>query len=352
MKTPYISVLAAAVLAFGCILAAACSSPPIEPRNVIPSDALVNLETQDIGAALSAITENPTFTAAAASSPNIVPLKWIKVSVAVTGFETAETKTDDGSVLNLRPHFVAVAETNAWNFQTRGFVEERLDGLVKNSYGEKTKLNRVGKYDGDLYEWAAPDGRKSYALVTGSVIYFSNDIAAIEKCLAVKRGEQESIAKDPQFTDAERQNVLASGFITEDGIAQIANLLGVSAAINTGEDADIQSFVARVLPQAVRGMAGGISWSAERTDDGIEDEYRIKLKDVAATTSAEAFAPASSSDAGLSAFVPKNSAGATRYDLADAKKSLKSAVENKSKKVDTFIAKQKKIINASLLEKY
>src|SRR5690606_33296143 len=258
MRWPYFSVIAAAALSAACVFAAACSAPPIEPRSVIPADALVYLETEDLGAAISAITENPKFSEISTSVPNLETLNGIKVSVAVTDLETKETKTDGGSVLDLRPHFVAVAETNAWNFQARGFVEERLDELVKHSYGDKTKLNRVGKYGGDLYEWVAPDGRRSYALVIGSAVYFSNDIAAIEKCLAVGRGEQASIAKRPEILDVEHEGVLASGFLTEDRIAQIANLVGVSAAMNSGDDAGIQSFVARVLPQALRGIAGGI----------------------------------------------------------------------------------------------
>lgn len=351
MKRTFISLTAITVCIAACIFASACSSAPIEPRSVMPADTLVYLETRDLGAALSAITENPKFRETAASVPNIEPLKGIKISVAVTGFETKETKTDGGSVLDLRPHFVAVAETNAWNFQARGFVEDKLDGLVKNSYGEKTKLNRVGKYDGDLYEWVATDGRRSYALVIGSAIYFSNDIAAIEKCLAVKRGEQEALKnREP----ADNESSLASGFISQDGIAQIANLLGVSAAMNTGDDADIQSFVARVLPQAVRGMVSEISWSAKRTDSGIEDEYRVKLKDETAAKAADAFrtfSEAASNDE-LYAFVPKDSAGSTRYELADPKQAWNSAVEITRENVDPVSANLIKIFSAALFEPY
>ncbi len=351
MKRQHFSVIALGAVIAACIFAAACSSAPIDPRSAMPADALIYIETRDLGTALSAVIENPKFKEAAASVPNIEALMGIKVSVAVTGFETKETKENGGSVLDLHPHFVAVAETNAWNFQARGFVEDRLDGIVKNSYGEKTKLNRVGKYDGDLYEWAAADGRRSYALVIGSAVYFSNDIAAMEKCLSVQHGEQTAIAVRPEFTAPDE--LLASGYISEDGIAQIANLLGVSAAMNTGEDADVQSFVARVLPQAVRRIAGEISWSAKRTDGRIEDEYRIKLKDGTAAKAAEAFSVLSGrTDDGLYAFVPKDPAAATRYDIADPKKAWNAAVEITREHVDPVSANLINIFSATLFEPY
>ena len=341
----------AAVLIAVCVFAFACSSAPIEPRSVMPADALIYLETRDLGAALSAITENPKFIETAASVPNIEPLKGIQISIAVTGFETKETKTDDGSVLDLRPHFVAVAETNAWNFQARGFVEDKLDGLVKGSYGENTKLNRVGKYDGDLYEWVAADGRRSYALVIGSAIYFSNDMAAIEKCLAVKRGEAEALKFEKPTDPA---SSLASGFISQDGIAQIANLLGVSAAMNSGDDADIQSFVARVLPQAVRGTVSEISWWAKRMETGIEDQYYIKLKDETAPTAADAFRTLSvkPSDETLYSFIPQNADGVTRYELADPKTAWNSAVKITRENVDPVSGNLIGIFAAALFEPY
>src|SRR5690606_29156383 len=139
---------------------------------------------------------------------------------------------------------------------------------------------------------------------------------------------------------ADAESALASGFISEDGLAQIANLLGVSAAMNAGDDPDIQSFIARVLPQAVRGMVSGVSWSARRAEKGIGDEYRIKLKDETAAKAADAFRTFSvqTSDSELYAFIPKDSAGATRYDLANPKKAWNSALEMTPANVDPVSA--------------
>jgi len=70
----------------------ACSSQPTDVRNVIPGDALVYLETQDMGKALQAVTDNDAFRAAAKAQPDFSALNGIKVGVAVTGFETKEEK--------------------------------------------------------------------------------------------------------------------------------------------------------------------------------------------------------------------------------------------------------------------
>ena len=44
----------------------------------------------------------------------------VKVSIAVTGFESSEQSvTEQNAVLKVQPRLVVVAETNAWGWQTR-----------------------------------------------------------------------------------------------------------------------------------------------------------------------------------------------------------------------------------------
>src|SRR5689334_3121454 len=62
-----------------------CGSKPTDPRTVIPGDALVYLESNDLREALRPITENPKFEAAAKSNPNLDALKGVRVAIAVTG---------------------------------------------------------------------------------------------------------------------------------------------------------------------------------------------------------------------------------------------------------------------------
>ncbi len=115
---------------------AACSSKPTDVRTVVPGDALIYLETQDLGKALQAVTDNDAFRAAAKSQPDVSALNGIKVGVAVTGFETKDIPTPDGPTeLNVQPRFVAVAETNAWNYQAIKVAENKLGEFVNDIYG-------------------------------------------------------------------------------------------------------------------------------------------------------------------------------------------------------------------------
>ena len=85
-----------------------CSSPTTNLRTLIPADSLIYLESNDLGAVMNTITERPAFREAAKSIPDFSVLNGVKLAVAVTGFETKEQPvTDENSVLNFQPRFVA-----------------------------------------------------------------------------------------------------------------------------------------------------------------------------------------------------------------------------------------------------
>ena len=337
-------------LSAACFFLCSCSEPPIEPRSVNPADALVYLETKDLGKAISAITDNEKFRTAVKTVPNVSPLNGMKLSVAVTGFETKESPADDeGSVLNFQPRFVAVVETNAWNFQANGFAENKLGEFINDAYGGEVELVTSSKYDGTFYTWTAKDGRKAFALVQGSVIYFGNDVSAIEKCQAVKRGEADAIAGSGKFDGADR---LAFGFVSRDGMAQLSNIVGISLAMKAGEDADIKSFIARVLPEILRNSVDEMSWSSERTDNGISDRYTIKLNNEIATAANTAFTKSGAATDNFAEFVPQNAASATRYDLSDPKLAWQRTVEIVRSRTDAISGNFIGLFANSLFEPY
>src|SRR4030095_8939258 len=120
-----------AVIAF-CF---SCSYKATDPRTVLPADPLVYLESRDLARTLGAITNNQKFDAAAKSKPNLAALRGVKVSIAVTGFETSEQSfTEENAVLKFQPRFVAVVETNAWSWQTTSFIEDKLGEFVNDVY--------------------------------------------------------------------------------------------------------------------------------------------------------------------------------------------------------------------------
>jgi len=316
----------------GILFGFACGSKATDPKTVIPADALVYLESSDLSKTLAAITENPKFQQLAKTKPDLSALDGVKVAIAVTGFETSEqTVTDENSVLNFQPRFVAVAETNAWGWQAKSFVENQLGEFVNGVYDGVIELEITTRADGEFYVWKSADGRKAYALQQGSLVFFGNDESAIERCQAVKRGEAESIANNSKITDGER---LAFGYISPEGVGQIANIAGISFAIGASEEEEVKSFVARVLPEVLRNSIKDLTWIAVRSDSGIEDKFVAGLDEETARVFSETLAPATAGTTELSGYIPPSAASTTRYLLKEPQVAWRSVLLTTQKKTD------------------
>jgi hypothetical protein len=297
----------------------ACSSAPTDLRSFAPNETLIYLETKDLSITLETLTQNETFKNLAQNSKDFSVVKNVQVAVAVTGFETSEKQlTGENSALNFKPRFVAVADTHLWSWQTRAFAEEILGNFVNETYGGEVNLEVTGKDGGDWYEWTAQDGRKVFAFVEGSLVFFSNDQAAIEKSLAVKKGEGESLMKNENLRrayDSNAENKLAFGYVSPEGIAQIANIAGVSAAIEASESNDGRNFISRVLPQILRNTTKEIVWTATKNEQGIEDKFAVSLDSKFSTVFKETLAPSSQNQTNLPEFLPSDIFSATKYNL-------------------------------------
>jgi len=342
--------LRVAILAIAAI-SLACGSKPIDPRTVIPADALIYLESSDLGNTLAAIVDNPKFKQLAKSSVDVSALRGVRVSVAVTGFETSEQSvTEENAVLSFRPRFVAVAETNAWGWQTTSFVENKLGEFVNEAYGGEVELDKTPRKDGQYYVWTSQDGsKKAYALQQGSLVYFGNDESAIERCLAVARGEAESIAKSSKITEGER---LAFGYISPEGVGQIANIAGVTLAMGASEEGEVKSFIATVLPQQLRNSVKDMTWTATRTDAGIEDKLIVRLDDESARVFNETLIPAADRSGEIADFVPAEFATATRYVIRDPQIAWRSLLLTTRKKTDDTSGALIIAFSGSLFEPY
>jgi hypothetical protein len=303
---------------------ASCSTQPTDVRTVIPGDALIYLETQDLGKALTAITDNDAFRAAAKSQPDFSALNGIKVGVAVTGFESKDVPATDGaSELNIQPRFVAIAETNAWNYQAIKFAENKLGEFVNEIYGGGVELERFPRYDGDYFIWTADDGRKAYGLVIGSLIFFGNDETAIEKCVAVRKSEAEAIAKSGKLPSGE---YLASGYVGPDGVAQIANIGSIQLAVGAGEEEVVRGFIARVLPEIVRNSVKEATWTARKSEQGIEDAYTFTMDPEIAKVLTQSIKPGSAEGVAGIDHLPADVVSASVYNLANPQVAWRSVL--------------------------
>jgi hypothetical protein len=337
------------------VVSLSCKSEPTDLRKLAPADTLVYLETNDLGKALSALTDSKAFQEAAKRTPDFSALAGMQTGVAVTGFEASENQvTAENSVMNFKPRFVAFADTHTWNRYTLQFTEERLGEFVNETYGGEVTLDASDKSGGKSFVWTAKDGRRVFAFVTGSKIFFSNDATALEKSLTVFRGEADSLIKNEPLAKMREsaKDALAFGYVSPDGIAQISNLAGVSTAVEATEDDDGRSFIARVLPQILRGSVREIFWTATRTEQGIEDKYSVSLTPETSAVVKETLVPAVLNQTNSAEFLPSEVFSATRYNLQNPQIAWRSLLLVAGKNTDAASAKILIAFSGSLLDPY
>jgi len=321
-------------------------------RSLVPADSLVYLEANDLAAALQPIVDSKPFQQAAKSKPDFAVLKGVQLAVAVTGFETTEEKlTDENSVGRVQPRFVAVADTHAWNYQAVAFADQKLGQFVTDIYGADVTQGVIDKNNGKYFTWTSNDGRKSYAQVTDSIIYFGNDESAIDKCLAVRRGEADSIAKTGKVQTADART-LASGYISTDGVAQIASIIGLKLAAEIGEDAEVQSAIAGILPQLIRGSITEVSWTATNTDHGIEDKYSITMPVNIAETLNDTMASMGDGDLSIFRWLPGDVSTATIYNFRNSLIAWRFLMFPARKTLDPLSTRAVEAIIAGMIEEY
>ncbi|HVE59089.1 MAG TPA: hypothetical protein VNB22_19860, partial [Pyrinomonadaceae bacterium] len=261
----------------------------------------------------------------------------------------------ENSVLNFKPRFVAVADTHTWNRYTLQFTEERLGEFVNETYGGEVTLDTADKAGGKSFVWTAKDGRKVFAFVKDSKIFFSNDDTALEKSLAVFRGEADSLIKNESLAKMRaggEKDALAFGYIAPDGIAQISKLAGVSTAMDATDDEEGRSFIARVLPQVLRNSVREVFWTAMKTEAGIEDKYAISLTAETSSVVKETLVPATQNQTNSAEFLPSEVFLVTRYNLQNPQIAWRSLLLVAGKNTDAVSAKILIAFSGSLLEPY
>ncbi len=291
-------------------LTASCRSSPTDLRTFAPRESVLYLETNDVAALLESLTARPAFQTLAAGRTDFSALAGVQTAVVVSGFETSE----ENAVLNLKPRFVAIIETHSWNWQAVSLVENQIDNLVRKNYGAAAKVEQIDKNGGEFFTWTAADKRQTFAFVKSGIIYFGNDAATVERCLAVKANPAESLAQNADFARAYSNKNLAFGYVSTAGIEQIAALAGVSVAVNASDSASEKSFIGSVVPQILQNSIRQIVWTANRTENGIEDKYAVSLTGELSVELRNSLTSGAISPNDFSRFLSPDVVSATRYN--------------------------------------
>ena len=330
------------LFAFAFLLLQSCNYQTEDLRRFAPLETSIWLESNNLEETLNSITENETFQKITTEKTDFSALDGVQIAVAVTNFQTSEKQiTDNQSILNFKPQFAVIAETHAWSWQTNSLVENNLDVFIRKQYGADAKLEKNPKDNGTLYKWTSNDNRQSFAFVEESLIFFGNNIESIEKCVAAKNGSAENLTKNDLLNSKREsaKNSLAFGYISGDGIKQIADLIGVKQAIDTTEAEAPRSFIAKILPEIVRGTIKEISWTATKNENKIEDKFFIETTPEISTVLKQTIVPNTNNEQTLAEFLPAEIFSATRYNLENPQIAWRSLLITAANQLDQTSAK-------------
>ncbi len=348
-------------LTYLCVLCASvmnlsCKSQPTDLRTLAPAETLVYLETNDLAKTLNSLTDNKAFQELAKDKPNFSAFENVQVAIVVTGFEASEQKvTNENSILNFKPRFAVIADTHAWKPTAVSIAENQIGKFAQKTYGDSVKLVKSEKGDAKFFVWTSSDGSKLFSAVSGSVIYVGNDESLLDKCLAVKRSEADNLTKNESFvraSAANTENLLIFGYVSSEGIAQVANVAGVSTAIEATEEDAGRSFIAQILPQIVRNTTKEIVWTATKSEQGIEDKVVVSLNSETTSIFKETLSSNSEIQTNLLEFLPPDIFGATRYNLNNPLIAWRSLLLVTAKNTDALSGKILVEFSNNLLESY
>lgn len=345
------------ILISAFVFSACRAAQKTDMRSLVPKSAIVYLEINDLRATLESLTDNQTFYESSGEKKDFSALENVQLAVAITGFETSENQiSEENSVLDFKLKFVAVADTHAWNMTAASIAENQIGNYARQIYGEDVKLEKSEKGSVKFFVWTGRAGSKLFSAVAQSVIYIGNDETILNECLAVKRGEAESLIKDENLTAARErakgENLLAFGYVSPGGVKQFADIAGVSAAFKTGESEEGKSLIARTLPQILQNTTREIIWTARKADSKIEDDFFVTLNEKASAVFKETLDAEVNGDKTAAEYVPSDVSTVTEYNLKNPLSAWRGLIYVASKNTNALTGKYLMRFSDRILESY
>lgn len=331
------------LVTFCLLLFTSCRTAPTDMRTLAPAESLIYLETEDLGEMLESLTENENFSRNAKKKPDFSALENAQAAIIVTGFESsAKQLADDAAILNFKPQFVLIADTHSWERTNLALVENQIGHFVSKVYGDSAKLEKSERSNASFFIWTAEDNRKIYAVVDGSLIYVGNNEATIDKCLAVRQGAAENLLKNESLAQAREKGgdkKLAFGYVSTEGINQISDFVGVSVAVDAAEEDLTKSFIAKILPPLLQKTVREVSWTAKKTEQGIEDKVYIKPDVSISDVWKETLIPNIDNQFKFAEYIPVRVESLTVYKLQNPQIAWRSVLLALANKLENFDGK-------------
>ena len=330
-----------------------------------PADSIIYLEADDLPAVLAGLTSTDAWrdlAPAAGLRTDLGRVGWLARLSAWTGIGTAETavlsraqiavvvlgfETDGvpGGEAVVRPRLALVAETHTGYERTRAAVLKFAGDFARSAYGE-TKLEQTEREGITLLNWSQVNGTRGLrAAVSDGYAVIGTDEAAVEVCLAVRRGERPAMAGDARLPEMRERvgagdggDALAFGYVPRQAAPRLSEIAALFFAGRMTLDAAEQSGAAVVLPQLASRLLGGAAWGFHVSEGRADDRYFIELGEGVAQRLSAALESPRDPPSDLASFVPSDARQFTRYNFAEPIEAWRGLSAVVSSQVDFTIA--------------
>lgn len=269
----------------------------VDMAGYAPADALVYLEANNLTDMLNGLTATDAWQALAPPAglkTNFNQLGWLSRAVAWTGIGPAESVVlaraqmavvvmgldaaeEPEQALHIKPRVALVVETHTSKGRAQAAVEKLVGDFARRAHGD-ARIERKEAEGATLITWPNPQGGLPIiAAVLESVVIVGNDEAAVQACLAVRRGTRAALTGDAQLSEMRERmhadDALAFGYVPQAGARRLLAVGVLAYAGRLAADQKAQSAAAILLPQIANRLVGGVAWSAHVADGSMIDSY-------------------------------------------------------------------------------
>jgi hypothetical protein len=350
---------------------------PVDMAEYVPADTLIYLEADSIPEIVEKSIQSDAWQAAApaagveAPTLRLGPLTTLarltgigshesvifaraQVAVCILGFNAAESS--DAS-LKISPRGAVVFETHAGEWRVRAAVEKSVGSFARRTLGAAEPWRRE-ENGAAFYTWVARDDERKriVAAVYGTVAVIGNDEAAVQACLAVRRGEKPSLSRDPQLGEMRARlgadGALGFGFAPSGSAAKVFEAVSPLFVSQTSEDPRVQGMLAGMLPKLAQRVIGAAAWSTHFEGGAFVDKYYMVLPGALSSRLSQQNVSTDAFSSEVADFLPPDAHQVTTYNYAEPEAAWLALNAGLSTQVDALHAPGVTLALESLLEPY